>query len=301
MKNSIVANIIPIDITLDGFTDILFTADVGGRIWRIDLNNEAENAAAFASGGVTADLNGDTTASNRRFFNTPDIAYTKFGSHSADGQFQISIGSGYRAHPLDTRVVDRFYIINDFNVYTPPTSYTNFTEDSLADASNFDNSTKDQKNAGTFIKLTSTGEKVLSSSVTVADNVLFTTYRPADATSNSNCDADTGSTRLYQISLIDPSDSSTVDPSEERDPRKRNTGIIDLEQGGIPPNPVVLFPPSHTPPSDGECKEGEGCPVTEDPDCKLLESAIAVGAEMLSGGFTRCDQISKSYWRTSPK
>jgi type IV pilus assembly protein PilY1 len=311
MKSSIVANIVTIDSNLDGYTDLLYTADVGGRVWRIDLDNSAMTDVAFAKGGVVADFNGDSSATNIRFFNTPDVAFTRYGGFSHDGQFQISIGSGYRAHPLDTRVVDRFYIINDTNVTTVPTSYSDYTEASLADANHFDTATEAQQQAGSFYKLTGVGEKVLSNSVTVANNVLFTTYRPLDAISSANCDADTGSTRLYQVKPIS-SDSSSDDGSDDEsddNPLERDWGLTDLSQGGIPPNPVVLFPPADlTSDSSGDdddaCTEGEDCsPPCEgddcDSSCEKLKSITAIGAETLNTNITRCDQISKSYWHTN--
>jgi len=298
MKNSIVANIVPIDSSRDGYTDILYTADVGGRIWRLDLDNTATSPSAFAKGGVIADLNGGSTATNIRFFNTPDIAFTRYGNFSPEGQFQISIGSGFRAHPLDTLVTDRFYIINDTNVTSLPTSYTDYEESDLADATDFSAATIDQKKAGSYYELTlSSGEKVLSSSITVANNVLFTTYRPLDSTSAANCDADTGSTRLYQISPTNNADFRSID-------------ITDLAQGGIPPNPVILFPPLDPIHGDGG-DEGEGDggdggdgsnggggppPPPPPPPCGKSKSITVVGAEVVGNGFTVCDQISKSYW-----
>jgi type IV pilus assembly protein PilY1 len=301
MKSSIVANVVTIDSTLDGYTNLLYTADVGGRVWRLDLDNNATTAAAFAKGGVMADFNGDTTTSNIRFFNTPDVAFTRYGGFSPDGQFQISIGSGYRAHPLDTRVVDRFYIINDTHVETLPTSFADYDEADLADVNSFSSATKEQQQAGSFYRLTSVGEKVLSNSVTVANNILFTTYRPLDSIASANCDADTGSTRLYQVQPIAPQDAG--DNQLERD-----WGLTDLAQGGIPPNPVVLFPPSDSP-SEGdgdgdECPAGEVCPPPCEGEeceesCEKLKSITAIGAETLNTNITRCDQLTKSYWRIS--
>ena len=301
MKNSIVADIIAIDSTLDGFTNILYTADVGGRVWRIDLNNNATLASSFAKGGVIADLNGGTERSNIRFFNTPDVAFTRYGGFSPDGQFQISIGSGYRAHPLDTRVVDSFYIINDVHVSSTPTSYSNYHENDLANVDTFATESEAQQQAGSYYKLTTSGEKVLSSSVTVANNILFTTYRPLSITAASNCDADTGSTRLYQVQPIAPQSQGPDDS-----PLERQWGLTDLAQGGIPPNPVVLFPPSDDDDDDdddgsggggGNCPEGTVCPPPTPDSCKQLASIAAVGAETLALNITRCDQLTKSYWR----
>jgi type IV pilus assembly protein PilY1 len=305
MKNSIVADIVAIDSTQDGLTNLLYTADVGGRIWRVDLNNKATSADTFAKGGVLADLNGGNESKNIRFFNTPDIAFTRYGDFSPEGQFQISIGSGYRAHPLDTRVVDRFYIINDTNVSSIPTTYKNYEESELADITKFSSATKEQQKAGSYYKLTASGEKVLARSVTVANNILFTTYRPVSASAAANCDADTGLTRLYQIAPTYNDSARAID-------------ITDLAQGGIPPNPVVLFPPREDPNTGDQTSGGDGTGGSggdgsssggssgsggsgdeddENGDCEKLKAMTAIGAEMVKNSFSRCNQLSKTYWR----
>jgi type IV pilus assembly protein PilY1 len=198
-------------------------------------------------------------------------------------------------------VKDRFYIINDTDVYSVPASYKNIAEADMANGDNFTSASDAQKENGTYYILSGYGEKVLATSVTVADNILFTTYRPEDATSSSNCDADTGNTRLYLVAPIAPSGSN--------DEGDRTLEITDLAQGGIPPNPVVLFPPSDTG-SDGdddgdnqcppgevcECPEGEDCDPPED-SCEQLKAITAIGAETVNNSITRCDQLSRSYWR----
>ncbi|MFT4907393.1 MAG: type IV pilus assembly protein PilY1 [Oleispira sp.] len=297
MKSSIVSDIVAIDSNQDGYANVLYSADVGGRIWRLDLNNSATSAAAFAKGGIMADFNGGSSTDNIRFFNTPDIAFTRYGNFSAEGQFQISIGSGFRAHPLDTRVVNRFYILNDFNISTVPTSYSNYDEADIANLSDFSSASTAQQKAGSYYPLAGVGEKVLASSVTVANNILFTTYRPLDAIASANCDADTGLTRLYQLS-----------PSY--DDAYRDTQITDLAQGGIPPNPVILFPPQDPVPEDPTPTDPTPTdptpedPTPEDPtpedgdsDCEKLKGITAIGAETVKTNISRCDQLSKSYWR----
>jgi type IV pilus assembly protein PilY1 len=300
MKNSIVANIITIDSTLDGYTNLLYTADVGGRIWRIDLDNNATSAASFATGGVLADFNGGNNANNIRFFNTPDVAFTRYGGFSPEGQFQISIGSGYRAHPLDTRVRDRVYIVNDTYVSSLPASYTNYDESNLANVDDFTSASLEQQKAGSYFELNGTGEKVLSNSITVANNILFTTYRPQDSSTSASCDADIGSARLYQVKPI-------AAQAPDDNPLERDWGLTELAQGGIPPNPVVLFPPADdsndgSGSGDGSCADGEECPPpcegeACDSSCEQLAGITAIGAETLNTNITRCDQLTKSYWR----
>ena len=62
MRSSIVANIVAIDSNQDGLTNLLYTADVGGRVWRIDLDNTSTSAGSFAKGGTIADFNTGSSA-----------------------------------------------------------------------------------------------------------------------------------------------------------------------------------------------------------------------------------------------
>ena len=106
MTSSIVSDITPVDNNGDKNVDILYAADVGGRIWRIDLLSDGNQV-----GTVLADLNDGTVAGNTRFFNSPDVSYVT--SESGEGIYIVGIGSGYRAHPLNILNEDHYYVLFD--------------------------------------------------------------------------------------------------------------------------------------------------------------------------------------------
>lgn len=213
MTSGIVGNIVAVDDNSDGYVDLLYAADLGGRIWRIDFDNSQSNANYYAKGGLIADLGANNSqANNVRFYNTPDVVYSEYGTVwetnattgetkplKGIGRYQISIGSGYRAHPLNNLASDHLYVINDYAVSGAPTSYPALRKADLADYSRYSNETNTRKNNGLFYKLPNTGEKVLSNSVTLKDTIYFTTYRPVDSANRSGCEADTGSATLYMI------------------------------------------------------------------------------------------------------
>jgi Tfp pilus tip-associated adhesin PilY1 len=127
MTNSIPASISAVDITGDGFINYLFAADTGGRVFRIDINQTNAGKTNFALGGEIASLAGSDADNNRRFYNKPNVALVK--DKQLGDYLTISIGSGYRAHPiLTTNVKNRFYVIKDLNPYEPPTTYTSKSE-----------------------------------------------------------------------------------------------------------------------------------------------------------------------------
>src|SRR5690554_4510778 len=116
MKSAIVGDVVPVDDNSDGFVDLLYVADLGGRIFRIDFDNSATTANSYATGGMIADLGKNNSQKEHvRFYNTLDVVYSKAfsyvestdtGTNMVNGKprYVLSIGSGYRAHPLDNKI-----------------------------------------------------------------------------------------------------------------------------------------------------------------------------------------------------
>ncbi len=108
LSNSIPGGIAAIDLNADGIQDRLYFGDTGGRIWRVDLDTTLANSTGYmladlASDGVTNPVH------NRRFYTEPSV------TRLANGKLGITIGSGYRAHPLSSVVAERTYMIYDPN------------------------------------------------------------------------------------------------------------------------------------------------------------------------------------------
>lgn len=133
MTNSLPGDPALIDIGGDGLIDTIFTADTRGQIFRFDIKPGNRGASDFATGGRVAALGGTDATNNRRFYNQPDVSLVK--ERGGETYFTISIGSGYRGHPLSEAALDRFYVIRDKSVYAAPTSYTTVTESNLVDVS----------------------------------------------------------------------------------------------------------------------------------------------------------------------
>lgn len=278
MKSGIVGNVIPVDDDSDGDVDILYAADLGGRLWRIDFLPGASSVSRFAQGGLIADLGTDgSRANNVRFYTTPDVIYTRYGvvwqtdaatgktiSVEGKGRYQIALGSGYRAHPLNEDANDFFYVVNDYAVYGAPQTYPGLKKTDLADYNQYDNASYALKNNGLYYDLPGTGEKVLSNSVTLSDTIYFTTYQPIDPASRSGCEADTGKAKLYKIKPT-YEDRRTIEHKE-------------LVQPGIVSEPVVIKPPLK--------EDGDG-----DSSLSILIGAEIEKIELLG------NPLRKTYWR----
>ena len=96
LKYSVVSQIRAIDRDGDGLTDHLYFGDLGGQIWRIDLNNQVNKPELFAK-APTRILNLNRGAESPRFYEMPS-----FSTFSNRGEVfaVVSIGSGNRSQPL---------------------------------------------------------------------------------------------------------------------------------------------------------------------------------------------------------
>lgn len=218
MTNSFPANVSPVDSTGDGLANILFAADVGGRIWRFDISLDGTTAKPelFAKGGVLADFNDGTKQGNRKFFNEIDVIYQK----NLD-KILLSVGSGYRAHPLSTQINDYHFILQ--TSVEEPSSYTTSNFASLSPWGT-------DSSIGWYIELTEPGEKVLSRSTAVGNYILFSTFAPKNTNSPVACGFDLGQAKAYVLK---------IDFYDEKN------FILDkykLKQGGIPPAPTLVTP-----------------------------------------------------------
>lgn len=251
MKYSIPATPAVIDVNGDGLADQLYVGDMGGQVWRVDFNHGQE-AGSFATAGVIADLAADDDqAANRRFYHTPDISGTLKNGRK---YLNLAIGSGYQAHPLDSDVEDRFYKLTISPVGVPindqgNVEYTALTESDLMDTTDnlIQQGTDEQKAAaenalaqadGWYIRLTRSGEKVLSASTTLRGDVYFTTFEPS--ASLDPCVPSAGQSRLYHVSLRDGRAVVNYDKIGADDALTESDRYVELKTLGLPPSPQVV-------------------------------------------------------------
>src|SRR5690554_978631 len=292
MKSAIVGDVVAIDDNSDGYVDLLYVADLGGRVFRIDFDQSETSASAYATGGMIADLGKSSDQINHvRFYNSLDVIYSKAfsyvestdtGTNMVNGKprYVLSIGSGYRAHPLDNSATDHFYVLFDYNTEGPalgsdgkPT-YSSITRSQLQKftltGSGKAITPSLATNNGFYVELINAGnskggEKVLSDSLTLDNTIYFTTFRPSSGTMSSSCAADTGQSRLYKLSLK---------------PGVSSLAVEDINIPGIAPKPVVLMPKA---PKDGDDEV--------DTSPKLLISTQIFDTE--NSEFP----LKKTYWR----
>lgn len=234
MKYSIPSDISVIDIQGNGTVDQMYVGDMGGQVWRLDVNENATSSGELINGGMVASLAGTDSDNNRRFFYPPDVVLV---SHGDKTYMSVSIGSGNRANPLGKSIDDRFYMIRQeapnaapegFGIEETPATladpavYRPITEADLYNATENNVNSSDtsvaldaleslQKSYGWVLQMKSDGEKVLGSSVTIDNKIVFTSYRPSDLV--DPCAPPTGYNRAYVVNLFDatPNDGLVAD------------------------------------------------------------------------------------------
>lgn len=126
MKYSVVSEITTADRDSDGLIDHLYFGDLGGQVFRIDINNKAAAQGGFARSHRIFNLS-QTDGKAPRFYEAP-----AFSIYDVEGKTfaVISIGSGNRSTPLQEYTVgasgrdyDAIYNIYDKDV-TNPELYT---------------------------------------------------------------------------------------------------------------------------------------------------------------------------------
>jgi type IV pilus assembly protein PilY1 len=259
MTRSIPGRVRVLDLTGDNYADRMYAADLGGQIWRFDISN-AKTPANLVAGGVIGRFGAEgksnpTPAETRRFYTTPDVSMVR--DKTQDSRYlAISIGSGYRAHPLSNAAQDRFYSLRDYSVFRDLTqaqydSYPIATDADMAEVSGQLNTIVPPSKRGWKFTV-SPGEKILSDSATFNNSIYFVTFEPQVASADP-CQAGLSVNRLYRVAAVNgdpPTVSETVDPNDPVE--VDNERVTKLAQGGIAPKPQFLFPSPTTAGCTGE-------------------------------------------------
>ncbi|WP_162136912.1 PilC/PilY family type IV pilus protein [Alcanivorax hongdengensis] len=226
MKWAIPSGISVVDKDLDGVADNLYFGDLGGQLFRVDIDQSGGKDMKVRR---MADLGGDGS-DHRRFYEAPAVAYVRENNSDV---FYVSLGSGYRAHPKDKSTKEAFFVVRD------PTAANDADFGSvlsLDDLTNITSSGKGSpKSAGWYYYLdNANGEKVMSSPVILNNTIRFSTYSPVSTTSPDNaCVVSVGSAYLHTVSLV-TGEGLNNDGTVSSDRREQ------LKQQTPPPTPVLL-------------------------------------------------------------
>ena len=296
MINSIPANVRVIDLDRDGLADRMYAADMGGRLWRFDINNGPAVGEPLVSGVLMAEFQKATASAtpstepvNRRFFNEPDAALIV--PPGKPSFMSVSIGSGNRSHPLNQVTEDRFYMVRDPNPLFKPAAYPTqwpLQEDDMYDVTGvIDFSTAQQtaldSSQGWMIQLSDlgsgefVGEKALTEAVTFNGVVLFATFTPVATASTNACSPSQGTGRVYAVNVLNGNPVYNLDQAGDPNDLTRTDRSLNLIRTGLPPDIVILFP-------------------KPDPNSPGSEGPVALAGPEVLNELDLKNPIVKTYW-----
>jgi type IV pilus assembly protein PilY1 len=231
MKWAIAADISVLDRDNDGVMDRLYAADLGGNVWRVDLETVTSGAPAnwqvtkLAALGCASGVCG-SGVSPRKFFFPPNVV--SVGVTGGTGSYDaVMLGSGDREHPLASTntsssyfVTNRFYVLKDTKTgmdANAGSAWTPITEAALFDATSVNYNDTLSGYYVTFAR----GEKAVNASITTRGTTYFGTNRPIPQSPNS-CSSNLGEAKSYALDPFTGGYTSTI-----------------FDGGGMPPSPVA--------------------------------------------------------------
>ncbi|HZF14396.1 MAG TPA: PilC/PilY family type IV pilus protein [Steroidobacteraceae bacterium] len=298
MNNSIPADVLVIDLNQDGLADRMYATDTGGRIWRFDIVN-GQVPASLVAGGVlaslgNADSGGTPLANTRRFYSAVDAALVR--DRGITPYIALTVGSGFRGHPLNVAIKDRFYMVKDKNPFTQLNAagyaaLTIATDLDTVQASNVQDVTT---NLAASVPTTTTGwkielregastwqgEKSLSAATIFNNRVFFTTYTPPNANTPADpCVPGLGTNRAWAVSLLNGAPVVNLDGQTAVTQADR---YQQLDQTAIASEVVLLFPGGNP-----------GDPISDRPLLCLS------GVEVIPGVCNNAGAPVRTFWQES--
>ena len=230
MKYSIPSDIARVDTNGYGYIDRLYVGDMGGQIWRFDIDvrdaNNQNNPANW-TGKIIFQAN-PGASEKRKIFYPPDVTLEK-------GYYEmLFFGTGDREAPKEKTVINQLYAVKDKNLSTI------LKEDDLFDVTNVEATfaTVDAK-SGWYIRLGDAGEKSLSTSVVFHGVVYYTTFTPSIGEPGDVCFLGEGTGRLYALkyktgyAALDLNDNGTISPIGDRSTSMGKEGGTTIPSGVI--------------------------------------------------------------------
>lgn len=254
-----------VDTDLDGVADHLYFADLGGQVFRTDLQSDGNHSVHRI-----AELGGNGT-DHRRFYEAPAVAYVK---HGAENHLYIAVASGYRAHPLDEATNEGLFVVVDKDALGTNTSSV-ATIANMANVANNQEMDPDTHSGWYYLfqeDIARPGEKALASPSIFDNTILLSTYAPTmDQDFDNPCAVRYGAAYLHTVNLRTGAPRSLS--KDAPDPANRSE---ELAQTTPPPTPTIM--------------------VDEDGN-----TVIVVGTEVIDGGDPQNQDLRKRRWMQLPK
>lgn len=197
MQRSVVSQIKAIDRNNDGLTDHLYFGDLGGQLWRVDLDSSnAAGDTANVAKRVVRILDMSSASKVPRFYSTPSFSI----HNSGNGLFGVvTIGSGNLSFPMsESDQSDALYVVYDKDVTKRNLSVLKDSELSTVDVSTSGAGGKkliENTNGNTSTSLTNGGwyyplatkNRILNDNVVIANDLYTSVFDATVDIDDVNC------------------------------------------------------------------------------------------------------------------
>ncbi|MGN0935998.1 PilC/PilY family type IV pilus protein [Acinetobacter amyesii] len=249
MKRSVVSQIKAIDRNNDGLADHLYFGDLGGQVWRVDLNasSNAGDTENFAKRAVRI-LDMSTAAKVPRFYSTPTFTI----HNSVNGYFGVlTIGSGNLSFPMSAENQnDALYVVYDKDVTKRNLSVLKASELSTVDVSTTGQGGKllvANANGNTGVPLSNGGwyytlpskNRILNDNVAIDNDLYISVFNSNIDISDVDCVGGVrGKSIAQQYCLpfgqcLKKNPSGNSEPEDRPDDIELGRGNIGISFGGI--------------------------------------------------------------------
>lgn len=284
MNWSIPADITLVDRDLNGLIDRLYAADVGGNIWRVDLEPAGNSTPDYwrvnklaALGCWSGPCSIPSTTTPRKFFYPPEVITTS--TYDA-----VIAGTGDREHPLfvdtSTQRYNRVVLLKDMYPGNDATGMTPITFTGGEGKNLFDatSTSWDGSLYGYYITL-GAGEKVVNAPLVTAGYVFFGTNQPTAPSANS-CTSSLGVAKGYRLQ-----------------PFAGQYASVNFSGGGLPPSPVSGV--VNIKQADGTYIQTPFLIGGGNPDCVGSDCASALGGQ--KPPISVSTRRTRTYWYQQDK
>ncbi len=251
MKYSIPSDLTNIDRNRDGYHDRAYVGDTGGNVWRIDFADTWSDWSVHKIASVGFDSFNNKTH-RRKFLYPPDVVYSSDPTGSFDA---VLLGTGDRENPfngfgsllfpLSNAVENHFYMFKDRSVsgefsgsVITLSDLYDATSNVLQDGTDIQKqlaSTQLAESEGIVLKL-NTGEKVVTSAITLGGTTYFSTNQP-NSEDTGSCAGSLGTARQYEFSF---KDFTALNNQNDDETLNSDDRITVRPGGGFPPSPVPI-------------------------------------------------------------
>lgn len=248
MRFALASDLKVIDSNGNGFADRIYAGDLGGQLWRVDINDH-DSVDSEVEVNLLAQLGNDSRDQFQPFFAAPSVSLDQVNGVQT---LYISIGSGNRDQPLQNQASNRMFVIKDENLETgSPASAPDVitladmydaTDDRLSNpALAADEAQLLEEADGWYITLEG-NEKAMTETLVFQNQLMFTTVGTwMEIDSRTDCPVLQTSSKFYAMNLRDGTPLLDTGP----DDGGLDMGGIrykEISSTGIPTTPTLVFP-----------------------------------------------------------